>query len=158
MNTQLISLPLPSKLSDLLELAVNDAQKAAKMPGVELDMTYWQVGANAVNKTCKVCMAGAVLLCEKATNVTTDAPHYKNLMDIADGPTVIAMCRIDAARKGAVLAATAFNTGFNEPHMGTQFSTYDCLKPIREDYKIDQQRASWKAYRQAIRRLRRNGL
>lgn len=47
---------LPEKMSDLLELAVRDAQ-AAEAAGAILDMGTWY----SANGTCRVCMAGAVL-------------------------------------------------------------------------------------------------
>lgn len=47
-------------MSALLRLAIEDAQKAEKTPGYELDMMYWH-NTYKKRKTCVVCMAGAVM-------------------------------------------------------------------------------------------------
>jgi hypothetical protein len=51
---------LPNKLSALLRLAVQDAQKCEAMPAeYELRMSYWHTPRSG--GPCQVCMAGAVM-------------------------------------------------------------------------------------------------
>src|SRR6187431_2046651 len=50
---------LPNKLSDLLELAVRDAQACEADPRYRLDMSAWHVPDGV--GPCRVCMAGAVM-------------------------------------------------------------------------------------------------
>lgn len=62
MPIDLVPDTLPDKLSDLLELAVNDAMaiEAANDPMVQLNMFTW-VSGPLFNGSCEVCMAGAVM-------------------------------------------------------------------------------------------------
>lgn len=57
---------LPKKLYKLLRLAVEDAKKISKMKGYELYMGDWvEVAKESCEApTCRVCMAGAVMVCE----------------------------------------------------------------------------------------------
>jgi hypothetical protein len=50
---------LPDKLSDLIRLAVKDAQTVAKLPGYKLDMRMWHQPKD--DDTCNVCLAGSVM-------------------------------------------------------------------------------------------------
>lgn len=53
--------PLPKKLSELLRLAVKDAQQLGKTPGFGLRMQTW---VREQGGLCEVCMAGAIMVCE----------------------------------------------------------------------------------------------
>lgn len=52
---------LPNKLSALLRIAVEDAQKIEKTPGYRLDMGTWHTPSGTA-PVCRVCMAGAVMV------------------------------------------------------------------------------------------------
>lgn len=50
---------LPDKLSDLLELAIDDVAKCSRDSRYEIDMGMWHQPQS--NGSCLVCMAGAVM-------------------------------------------------------------------------------------------------
>lgn len=146
-------LRLPKKLSSLLEMAVNDAQ-AAKRAGYVLDMRYWQNpnntselvgGMSGEQGICTVCLAGSILAQRGGLGRTEGIYGAQELsLFVADHDTFTRLADVENMRRG---------------YDGNS-KTYECLRPIREHYdsNLDGGRAPWRFYRQAIRRLRRNGL
>ena len=63
MNLETAIGELPDKLSDLLEVALDDFEKVTKHPQVVVDMGYWCRATDGIrsHKVCKVCLAGAVI-------------------------------------------------------------------------------------------------
>ena len=56
---------LPSKLSDLIKLAVKDLTKVEKMPNYSIDMSTWHSIKSIFNEEiCSVGFAGSVMACE----------------------------------------------------------------------------------------------
>lgn len=50
---------LPNKLSDLLQLALDDARELSKDPHIRLDASAW---IQYLNPICEVCLGGCVLV------------------------------------------------------------------------------------------------
>ncbi len=132
---------LPDKTSDLIELAVRDAKKAARTPGVEFDMDVF-MRVDWDHNTCRVCMAGSILLNTFKVRkhdymlvLSTDVWHKlwvvndARVGDIEGGET--------APQRIAVDAANAL---------------------ITKKYDQDLKRAPWGIYLKAARMLREVGL
>lgn len=87
---------LPSKPSDLAELALRDMRKAIGSPHYHINMRVF----HKPNKTCAVCVAGAVMA------FTLGVPHNEYLGP-GDFPEYIRgkLYAIDCLRSGAVGAA-----------------------------------------------------
>lgn len=62
MKTDLLPDPLPNKPSELLILALKDAEKVSKMPNVTMNMGYWVWSPYYNIKQYYVNLAGAVML------------------------------------------------------------------------------------------------
>lgn len=69
---------LPSKLSDLIKLAVKDLTKVEKMPNYSIDMGTWHDIKSIFNcEICSVCFAGSVMACELHIEFGRSAiPYY----------------------------------------------------------------------------------
>ncbi len=85
---------LPKKLSALLRLAVEDAQRIEKTPGYKLNMSVFHVGGFRTDPLCHVCLAGSVMACRLgAAPQATYIPR-----DFAEN--VYQLKAIDCMRKG----------------------------------------------------------
>ena len=84
---------LPSKMSDLLELSLNDMEICLKDEKYELQSRHWHLPT--VDGKCVICQAGAVLAQTFSINSDTDA-----------GPLSLALQGLisdtDANRLGAI--------------------------------------------------------
>lgn len=70
---------LPDKLSDLLELAVNDAMSLENSNNYVLNMLDWHSPyVETTGTKCNVCMAGAVMAC------TLKVPSYQKMFPGGD--------------------------------------------------------------------------
>lgn len=140
---------LPDKLSDLLELAVTDAEAIEKTPGYVLDMNEW----HKPNGNCRVCMAGAVIARTLGVAPTLEAnpnnmedPRQGQLFAIDSmrtGDFCQAARDIDVDLPGAVDAKLAeFADEYEDLFVGTE----------------TQGRLDWGRYREAVAILREAGL
>lgn len=64
LNIKKIKDNLPSKLSELIKLAVKDLNKVEKMPDYAVDMSIWHDQKDFFGDICSVCFAGSVMACE----------------------------------------------------------------------------------------------
>ena len=127
---------LPEKLSDLLRLAVRDAQACEADPRYVLYMGEWHRRAGA---HCYVCMAGAIMA------QTLGADAGANAMPIDFGTsTRMRLRNVDFLRKGD----SALLYGKAEAAGGL----------IREHYNAALGRAPWEIYLQAADMLEKAGL
>jgi len=70
---------LPSKLSELIKLAVKDLNKVEKMPDYIVDMSIWHDEKSWHKGLCSVCFAGSVMVCElKVEHGRLLTPYYFN--------------------------------------------------------------------------------
>lgn len=133
---------LPTELSDLLELAVNDARKCAKDPRYVLDMRSWHkplMGGAA----CRVCMAGAVM----AQDLGVSPDEYMTPDGVAWTRELFA---IDNMREGFFERA-AWYMGLGMP-ASIFAKARRCLKgPLKDD------RYPWSQYLKAAAVLRKEG-
>lgn len=114
---------LPDKLSDLIRVALADLRKVEAMPETySVDMTAWHVPPNYWYKTCRVCLAGAVIsqtLCEPATGVSSPGCFP---LDVADK-----LHALDLVRTGQIGAARTMlaheNSDYN-PYLYEQVPLY----------------------------------
>lgn len=137
---------LPDKLSDMLELAVNDAIAAQKLPHVTLDMGEWLWFED--DGTCGVCLAGAVMLLtvggfEDNSWVTRDLGGAWQKLDA-----------IDDARGGYIVYSADESLGTKHMPLIVRTGFRDIIK---RTYNKEQGRAHWATYRAAIRYLRKHG-
>lgn len=148
---------LPHKLSDLLEIAVNDAEALQVVPGVTLNMSSWLVNDPRL-KSCSVCMAGAVML--RRGLVTKEIPTDKQEFYPGDcSGNVAALVAINDMRTGSFTGA-ADRLGLNLSRVMREE-----LKKIRDRvgsvYNSDKGNGGlvpWPVYRSAIQDLRKLGL
>lgn len=137
----------PTKLSDALELALNDIDKVRAMPNRALDMTWWLSTHNGV---CYVCMAGAVM----DRTLLTDADAVKSRSHLDFGSAwQDAFNAIDSMRAGCFEEA-AESLGAQIPLL-----LADQLQDYVDEHYIDGEGyAPWPIYRECVRRLREAGL
>ncbi len=97
---------LPNVMSDLLELALNETEKAAAEPGVQLDMSKWYLNRDGV---CHVCMAGAVMRgFGMVPECTVEAEPYMLTMSVDQRSVVDSLHAIDEMRGGYFFSAAHF--------------------------------------------------
>lgn len=140
---------LPTKLSDLLDLAVDDAEAAERMPGVVLDMDNWS--RRTSNGECKVCMAGAVMLRRLGADPRLSAAAFYNPENFDDS-TAVALYKIDKLRRGYALTSGLSDAAVD--------FIYNTLAEVRKEKAVSGNigRASWATYRRAAAALRSAGL
>lgn len=148
---------LPDRLSDLLEVAVNDAKACGKDPRYKLSMMNWHepIGDSGV---CRVCLAGSVI----AKTLKEDATHFTDPLSYRQtekdrpldglGPVARKLLALNAMREGS------------GPHTYMNCKDHDfkgileALLPIRRSFSDrDGGRATWAAYEEAIANLRAIG-
>lgn len=128
---------LPDKLSDLLDLAVDCAEKCEADPNYELDTTLYH-HRRRVGDPCGVDMAGAVMA--KALGMSHAQTVYPESFD-AD--TAAKLFRIERMQDGADKDHPAWRA-LADVRLGIINGTTGF--------------ASWATYREAVRRLREAGL
>ena len=84
---------LPDKLSDLLELALDDLETTEKDPAYEINMLYWHE-LDEVDNTCRVCLAGAVLAQTLEVPVSFNYLRYRPEPDLEDKMDAINFVRL----------------------------------------------------------------
>ncbi len=145
---------LPTKLSDLLLLAVADAKKCEAMPErFRVDMNYWHV-ASIPGDVCIVCMGGAVM----AQTLGVDDAVGAGVRDSRFSEDDRALLKaIDTMRTGAFHAAFETVTGDRpSPEQAKTFAEAERVVEDDFDYAID--RAEWSAYERAAAILAGAGL
>jgi hypothetical protein len=153
---------LPNKLSALLRLAVQDAQKCEAMPEkYRLDMRSWHQPSGSV---CAVCMAGSVI----AQTMSADELMEYEPEDFGDDAD--RLCAINYMRQGGFETALYYLTGEDEA-TEEQLSVFEeAEKLIRGSYVPDDPsesafsitdlfgRAPWPVYLQVADLLEGAGL
>lgn len=132
----------PTKLSDLLELAVNDAKRCQKD---KLNMDTWHTFEDPI---CHVCMAGAVMAKTLHMPLRAAACPEELTNDWYEP-----LCAIDAMRTGEFgYVAVRLNVTID----ATLAQQLDNI--IRDNYRDDLHRAPWKTYMRVVKMLWDEGL
>lgn len=139
-----LSVNLPDKLSDLLELAVKDAQ-AVKAKGYTLNMGYWKRYERG--KSCSVCMAGAVLVQRGKVPKSKDLAGRDKVNAYVDP---IVMKKLDLINDMRTGETTNLDTGAAPAMMLIRTEYYRGVNGL--------DRAKWSTYRKAVKMLREAGL
>lgn len=143
---------LPDKASDLLELALDDAQAVQRRKGVTLNMYLWLVFYD--DGTCSACLTGAVML--RSLGVKPEESDYCGEVaprdygevypcDLGSDSIEEKLCRINGMRCGV------FGTGY-------PVIDRDLGRIVRDSFSCDAGRAPWSVYRKCVQILRENGL
>jgi hypothetical protein len=142
---------LPNKLSDLLELAVRDAQACEAEPKkFKLAMGHWLTEDRGV---CLVCMAGAVMV--KTLGVTVDRNKEQHPSTTGYRPQLFA---IDSMRIGDFVDA-ADELGIDaKTSERARDAIHRCESTIAAHRSEELRRASWGAYLECANVLREAGL
>lgn len=95
---------LPTVLSDLLALALRDAEAIHNTPGYHLDMSEWTRTPDdpESQNECTACLAGAVIL-QTLGEPLLEEPSYKAL---GYGGHLDTLCILDDLRRGWLPATT----------------------------------------------------
>ena len=124
--------PLPDKLSDLLELALDDLEKIEKNPRYGITMSAWH--EPLPDGICHVCLAGAVMA------QTLEVPHNSDITPSLFPDTLSRKLNaLDFLRKGEI-AYAQMQMGMD---VYTQGLDIDVIK-----YHIDP-----KGFKQTLRKL-----
>lgn len=110
---------LPDKLSDLLELALNDLDSVVTQFGEEVvDMTTW-LQVNDRKRPCAVCLAGAMLYrrCPDLASLAEPASGSTAPMWDAVRPWHHKLTALDSARRGHVVTALSRLYGLSQDTM-----------------------------------------
>lgn len=136
---------LPTKLSELLRLAVKDAQACELDPAVELNMYQWHFPQD--EGPCLVCMAGAVMHC----TLGTDPEEMLTPHDAAAWRT--SLLAIDRLRTGGLRQAALWLDIVVDDYTHALFGAI-----VGGDFDADAGRASWETYIRAAQYLEEQGL
>lgn len=142
---------LPDKLSDLLEVAVNDAKKCGADPRYKLAMQSWHEPRLGV---CNVCLAGSVIAKTLKTKTDTySSPGSYHDKKANDTPLSNKLMAINSMRVGVAPVMEC------DHGPGGEAAIEAALLPIRESFLAsrEQGRAEWGAYEEAIVNLRKIG-
>lgn len=150
-----MSKELPNKLSQLLRIAVKDAQKCSKSRKYMLDMSQWHAGRVNSYDTCQVCMAGAVM----AQTLKSDCNISYIPEDFGDSANKKLGC-INSMRSGCINEAyRELTEKFTSDLLVSQRNAISrANEVIFDSYKDSKDRATWKAYIKAANILSRAGL
>lgn len=154
---------LPDKLSDLIDVAIDDCEAIAKDERYALNMFEWHtpaeyaVGADGRDSDdmedtrCHVCMAGAVMARRLGVEFGSNAGP-----GIFDDELELKLETIDLVRTGSVGAALA-HMGATESEINGQ-AAHLAHDVIFKGFDNTVCRSPWSAYREAARILREAGL
>lgn len=134
---------LPKKRSALLRIAVRDAMKCEKDPRFKLDMLSWVTPVG--DGTCKVCMAGAVMVQRLAVG---DGRVYMMFESISDLNLRGKLYDIDQMRCGE----------FYDENGEIDMRAAPAAKLISKHFDHDLGRAPWDIYLRAADMLEGAGL
>lgn len=108
------NIPVPAKLSELIQLALDDIDKCEKDPRYEIKMNMWHSPVYGDNEDstprCCVCLAGAVMA---QTHKLPINSGYVTLLQ--DREWYRAFLALDWVRQGRIRAAYIDFTGFHLP-------------------------------------------
>ena len=156
---------LPDKLSDLLEIAIDDAEAFEATPGCQINASLWLIEKDGL---CEACLAGAVA---RRRLAAFGLPFLSevDMWTIRD----IELQGIDVDTRKKLVYIDMMRSGRFECRYFDRYPVdrvWECLKPVRDDlfsgYTPAEARvatkypnvASWSAYREAIANLREAGL
>ena len=88
---------LPSKPSDLIELALQDLESVEKSPKYEVYMSEWHAYTPGAD-ICSVCLAGAVM----AQTLKVRRKQFKSPDEIKDKATQNALYALNSFRLGSI--------------------------------------------------------
>lgn len=144
---------LPSKLSELILLAVKDAKACEADPRYRVTIDYWH---KPFGETCYVCMAGAVMA--KSLGIAHSA--FIRKLDFETEPWGPSMLAIDDARTGAFgCALAALDGGASSPLGEIQQAAISAASlAVLSEYTYAAGRAPWLAYERAAAILAEAGL
>ena len=140
---------LPNKLSALLRLAVQDAQKCERDPRYELNMGAWHVLEDG-DATCQVCMAGAVMAQTLQYPIDrrvtwSDASHMDNTMHAIDNMRTGDF--VSAAASLSVRPTTEQTRSLRRARgLVCEFYEAEDYTPHEEDPSDHYGRADWETY------------
>lgn len=147
---------LPSRLSDLIRVAVEDARLLEHDPRYKLDMNVWHEPFE--EGRCRVCMAGAVMVRQLSLPIDLMAYPSVGRFHPADENRLHAL---NSIREGNVWQAwrklnfvwqnLVWNSTENE-------AVDKSSKRIRADFDRDLQRAPWETYLAVAAQLAEVGL
>lgn len=141
--------PLPSKLSDLLDVAVDDCIKVSKFKSYRFNMFWWY---RRDKNTCTVCMAGAVMACRLIRG--EGSVHPFAIDSVTDRGKIFA---INHMRTGNVFGALGV-LGNNNYDYNTWEQLGEICDLVKKDFNQNTGRAHWRTYRRAAKKLRALGL
>jgi hypothetical protein len=137
---------LPDKLSDLLDLAVNDALKVSKLKKFKLNMGDWLETYDDGN--CNVCLAGSVMAGTLKVRTNNAYPSQFGL-SVSNKLDFLNTIRIGSIHN------------LFGPYYGlrTHSAVKEAFQLIEDDFTYrDNGRAQWNTYRKAAKILRAAGL
>ncbi len=102
MTAKLKTIRLPSKLSKLILVALDDLTRVERSKKYRVNMDNWHVP----NGQCAVCLAGAVMTRKLAP--TEVVWLYEGVTSVFDGGTVRKFTALDKARQGHVRSALKY--------------------------------------------------
>lgn len=98
-----IAARLPNKLSDLIDLAVDDLSAVEKMKRYAVNMSDWHVPTNeTISDKCEVCFAGSVMARTCGLSPDVDGYNYMNSRGLRFENKMLAL---DSVRRGYVETA-----------------------------------------------------
>ena len=154
-KNQPMTTQLPDKLSDLLRLAVHDAQACEADPRYTLNMRRWHQ-IDVTTKKCNVCLAGAVIA--KTLHVEPHVALSPYMLNREQIPQINA---IDAARESDLwLALSLLADGNPRPRSSRQATIVSqAATRIKATYgNTAESRADWASYLEAADMLAAVGL
>lgn len=142
---------LPRKMSELLRLAVKDAQTCEADPRYRLSMDDWHRYRDSSSQ-CHVCMAGAVMAQSLEVGLETSTMPHELGCDKHEILTAIDRMRIGAMR----VAANMLQSSVDSPQKIRAMESASLA--ILDAWRPSLQRASWDAYLRAAEILEGAGL
>lgn len=130
-----------ARLSDLLEIAALDAIALQKQKRVKFDMSTW---VSPRGNKCDVCLAGASLFRTLDKRVWVGSPEHAGAGRFA----AVNFYRINAARLGDLYR--------ENPEVREMVKA--ALACVQESFSVSLNRAPFRVYLKAARKLRESGL
>lgn len=137
---------LPTRLSELLRLAVWDCLTLERDKGVRLDMHTWHEPAG---KQCRVCMAGAIM------DQRLNAPRNADLSPTSYPVEFTFLHAVDAMRLGNLTQARMIRRIPHTKSAAVDFGFYEIVVP---KYVNERGRTKWGTYLEAADYLQEMGL
>jgi hypothetical protein len=155
---------IPKTLGELLVAVVKDCKHVEKLKTVSFDMTHWMKRRDPEGKTCNVCMAGAYLRQSRGVRL----PDGESYLDLFSLPRrmVNVCCAINSVRLGQVRDAI-FSFYRQEGYdfaqqkfllLASEGGYRATLQRIEDEYWLGTYHASWEAYLELAKLLKKHGI